>query len=195
MFDLLLGGIEPPKPPLIQVVAEQVTEQIIEPKELTLEEKIASNYYQCDESIEWIRADNAQCLPKRLEYRASEGADTTKRTNTPVTVKNTLRAPQNSSAKNLYAPGNCTYFAKSMRPDLPNNLGNANTWVARASEQGYATGAEPRVGAIGQKSNHVVYVTGVNSDGTFNLAEWNYHNLYERTDRTVSASGWKFIYK
>ena len=81
-----------------------------------------------------------------------------------------------------------------MPPYLPNNLGNANTWVSRASAQGFATGTVPQVGSIGQKGMHVVYVTGVNNDGTFSLAEWNYRNLYERTDRTVSAVGWKFIY-
>jgi len=191
MFDLLLGGIEPPKPPLIQVVAEQVTEQIIEPKELTLEEKIASNYYQCDESIEWIRADNAQCLPKRLEYRASEGADTTKRTNTPVTVKNTLRAPQN-----WYEAGSCTYGAQQLAPWV-GRWRDAKTWDDMARADGHIVSSIPIVGSVfvdnGGRYGHVGVVVAV--DGrTVTVKDMNYRAKWQWTTRTVDASQYVYIY-
>lgn len=186
MFDLLLGGIEPPKPPLIQVVAEQVTEQIIEPKELTLEEKIASNYYQCDESIEWIRADNAQCLPKRLEYRASEGADTTKRTNTPVTVKNTLRAPSG-----WFPTYQCTWHVWTKRP--VGKWGNASEWYWQAQRDGWETGTTPKAGAIGWESGHVVYIESVDGNRVY-ISERNYDLKGSYRERWVSASKFKYIY-
>lgn len=184
MIYLLLGGVEPPKQPLIDIF---VTETAIEQKVELPEEIPIHDPNNCEPTMYWAKEAPYYCIPKPTERR-SESVLLASSTRTSVSARGGVTG-------NLYAPGNCTFFAKSMRPDLPNNLGNANTWVIRASAQGYATGTTPRVGSIGQKGNHVVYVTGVNSDGTFNLAEWNYHNLYERTDRTVSASGWKFIYK
>jgi surface antigen len=81
-----------------------------------------------------------------------------------------------------------------MRPDLPNNLGNANTWVSRAAAQGLATGSAPRVGAVGQQGMHVVYVEAVNGDGTVTISEMNHAGLYVRTVRTVPASTFMYIY-
>lgn len=99
-----------------------------------------------------------------------------------------------SSSGNLYTAGNCTWYSKSRRPDMPNNLGNARTWAARAASQGMATGYTPRAGAIGQKGNHVVYIESVNADGTMTLSEMNYRSLYSVTTRMVSPAGWRFIY-
>lgn len=94
---------------------------------------------------------------------------------------------------NLYTPGNCTWYAKSRRPDLPNNLGNANTWVYRAAEQGIPTGDTPRPGAIGQQGMHVVYVESVNGD-EMHISEMNYEGLYVIDERTIPWGGWSFIY-
>jgi surface antigen len=95
---------------------------------------------------------------------------------------------------NTYAPGYCTWYAKNRRPDLPNNLGNADTWFARAAAQGYATGYAPRAGAIGQRGMHVVYVERVNGDGTVTVSEMNYYGLYVVSSRTVPASYFVYIY-
>lgn len=99
-----------------------------------------------------------------------------------------------TSSGNTYSPGYCTWYAKNMRPDLPNNLGNANTWVARAAAQGLSTGSAPRVGAIGQQGMHVVYVQSVNIDGTVTISEMNYGGLYKIGTRTVPASIFQYIY-
>lgn len=102
--------------------------------------------------------------------------------------------PRGSSSGNTYSPGYCTWYAKNMRPDLPNNLGNADTWVARAAAQGIPTGSTPRVGAIGQQGMHVVYVQSVNGDGTVTISEMNFQGLYVVSTRTVPASYFQYIY-
>lgn len=70
-----------------------------------------------------------------------------------------------------YAKCNCTAYAKSRRPDLPMNLGNAKTWAARAKKQGFPVDAKPRVGDVivlqpgvqgaHRTYGHVAYVTAV----------------------------------
>jgi surface antigen len=99
-----------------------------------------------------------------------------------------------ATAGNPYTWYNCTWYAKSKRPDLPNTLGNANTWVIRARSQGLPTGITPKDGAIGQKGMHVVYVEHVNPDGTMVITERNYvaHLAFSR--RVISPVGWQFIY-
>ena len=109
----------------------------------------------------------------------------------------TPAAPRGSSSGNTYSPGNCTWYAKSRRPDLPNNLGNANTWYARAAAQGLSVGTEPRAGAIGATTagdlGHVVYVESVNGN-TVTISEMNYRGLYSMNTRTVPASDFVYIY-
>lgn len=97
-------------------------------------------------------------------------------------------------AGNTYTPGYCTWYVKNKRPDLPNNLGNADTWVARARAQGIPTGSAPRVGAAGQRGMHVVYVEAVNGDGTVTISEMNHAGLYVITRRTLPASYFTYIY-
>lgn len=98
---------------------------------------------------------------------------------------------------NLYAPGNCTWFAKSMRMDLPNNLGNANTWAVRASEQGWTVSPTPHKKAIGVSTvgslGHVVYVESVNSDGTVSILEMNYSGYGIVSSRVAQASEFTYI--
>lgn len=104
------------------------------------------------------------------------------------------RRVRGATAGNRYIRGYCTWYAKNRRPDLPNNLGNANTWVARAAAQGIPTGSTPKAGAIGQQGMHVVYVERVNGDGTVTVSEMNYKGLGVISSRTVPASSFKYIY-
>lgn len=101
---------------------------------------------------------------------------------------------QASSNGNTYSSGYCTWYAKSRRPDLPNNLGNANTWFARASAQGIPTGSKPKVGAVGQRGNHVVFVEKINQDGTITISEMNYRGFNKTSKRIVSADNFRYIY-
>ncbi len=98
------------------------------------------------------------------------------------------------SAGNTYFAGYCTWYAKDRRPDLPNSLGNADTWVARAQTLGIPTSSAPRAGAIGQQGMHVVYVESVNSDGTVTISEMNYQGPYITSSRTVAAGNFMYIY-
>lgn len=105
-----------------------------------------------------------------------------------------VQAPRGSASGNGYGYGYCTYYAKQRRPDLPNNLGNANTWTARAAAQGIPTGSAPRVGAIGQQGMHVVYVEAVNGDGTIRVSEMNYAGRSVTSSRTAAAGSFQYIY-
>lgn len=104
-----------------------------------------------------------------------------------------------NSAGNLYAAGNCTWYAKSMRPDLPNNLGNANTWYYNAQAQGWSVGLKPKKGAVATTTTgglgHVAYVIGVSLDGQqVTIREMNYRGLYNMSTRTVHYTEFKYIY-
>lgn len=124
----------------------------------------------------------------RQQVTESNSSNTTR----PVATQQ-YNAPA-SSAGNLYVAGYCTWYAKNRRPDLPNNLGNANTWVARAAAQGIPTGSAPKVGAIGQQGMHVVYVESVHNDGTVTISEMNWEGLYVVSTRRVPASNFSYIY-
>lgn len=137
-------------------------------------------------------------LPEPVEQPAVE-PETTPRATARATRPARSSAPRTtttvgSSSGNLYTPGYCTWYAKNRRPDLPNNLGNADTWVSRAAAQGLPTGSAPRVGAIGQQGMHVVYVESVNGDGTVTISEMNFEGLYVISSRTLSASNFRYIY-
>lgn len=95
---------------------------------------------------------------------------------------------------NSYIRGYCTWYVKNRRPDLPNNLGNANTWVARARAQGLPTGSTPRVGAVGQQGMHVVYVEKVHGNGMVTVSEMNFRGWNVVSSRTVPASSFQYIY-
>jgi surface antigen len=113
---------------------------------------------------------------------------------TTSTNATTNATPRGSSDGNRYVAGYCTWYVKNRRPDLPNNLGNASTWVSRAAAQGLPTGSTPRVGAVGQQGNHVVYIESVNGDGTVTVSDMNWSGLYVITNRTVPASNFSYIY-
>lgn len=123
----------------------------------------------------------------------------------PEAVVVALSAPSGPSAVrrgpvagNTYDYGYCTWYVKNRRPDLPNNLGNANTWYSRAAAQGYSVGSKPRAGAVGVDTGgeygHVVYVQRVNGDGTVLIAEMNYRAWNVSSTRTVSAGSFLYIY-
>lgn len=120
-----------------------------------------------------------------------------------IVAQNTIQdvtgaAPRGSTSGNTYSPGYCTWYVKNRRPDLPNNLGNANTWYSRAAGQGLPVGSAPRAGAVGTTTagdlGHVVYVESVNGDGSVTISEMNYRGLYSMNTRTVPASDFVYIY-
>lgn len=123
----------------------------------------------------------------------ANSANNTVQINQPVASQSS-RYPKGSSTGNTYTYGYCTWYVKERRPDLPNNLGNADTWVARASAQGLPTGSKPRVGAAGQQGMHVVYVEKVFGDGTVLVSEMNFQGWNVVSKRRVAASNFMYIY-
>ena len=119
----------------------------------------------------------------------------------PATVASTpapVVAPPVSSGGNTYYRGYCTWHVKNLRPDLPNSLGNANTWFARAQAMGPPTGTHPRVGAAATTTSgalgHVAYVQAVHGDGTVTVSEMNYSGWNISGSRRVAASSFVYIY-
>lgn len=144
---------------------------------------------------------NEKLAPRKLPATQQPAARTQPSTSRsrPTASSTTMtyrsaRVPRGSSAGNSYYAGYCTWYAKSRRPDMPNNLGNADTWVVRAAAQGLATGSRPRAGAIGQQGMHVVYVERVNRNGTVTISEMNYRGFGVVSSRTVPASTFMYIY-
>jgi surface antigen len=182
---LLFTAETPPiTSPLIQIVIEQQKEevepQVIE-KIYTIEEKIESNFYECDESIQYIRADDATCLAKPVY--------------TQQNTRSTVRQAVNGS--NSYTYGYCTWHVKNLLSWVPNGLGNANTWASRARSQGYTVSNTPIVGAVAQTSGgrlgHVAVVTSVNG-ATITVAEMNYTGWNVASTRTAPTSSFVYIY-
>lgn len=104
------------------------------------------------------------------------------------------------AAGNRYAAGNCTWYVKSMRPDIGNFWGNANTWYQNAKAQGWSVGDLPKKGAVATTTEgwagHVAYVTGVSLDQKWvTIREMNYGGLYNMNDRTVYYTEFKYIYE
>ena len=119
-----------------------------------------------------------------------------RRTNTTNSNDNSYYGGrQGGSFANTYTRGQCTWYVASRR-QVPSNWGNAYTWLFRARAAGYATGSEPRAGAIGwERGNHVVYVESVNANGTVNISEMNWGGRPGVVHyRTTPASQFLYIY-
>jgi surface antigen len=141
-------------------------------------------------------------LPDRLaQFTAEQQAQILAAAATQQTTATTTNgvgavAPmaRGASAGNSYTWGQCTWYVKNMRPDLPNNLGNGGSWVANAAAQGLPTGSAPRVGAVAEEPGHVAYVEAV-SGGMISISEMNYAGGVGQVHRrTVPAANYRYIY-
>lgn len=110
----------------------------------------------------------------------------------PVQAGKPTVVKRGSSSGNLYTPGYCTWYAKNMRPDLPNNLGNADTWYVRYNGP---KGSTPAVGAVAVAKGymHVAIVTNISGDSV-TVSEANYVGWNVVSSRTTSASEFLYIY-
>lgn len=135
-------------------------------------------------------------IPDGSPTTTAVAATTTRRTTNYTASNNSFYGGrQGGSFANTYTRGQCTWYAASRRA-VPNNWGNAYTWYFRARAAGYATGSEPRAGAIGwERNNHVVYVESVNPNGTVNISEMNWGGRPGVVHyRTTPASQFLYIY-
>lgn len=172
---------EPPKNPLIEIVQPTVIQEVVAP-EPTVEEKIKANYYNCNEAVEWIRADTAECLPKSIVSAR--------------TIEKPVRTAVNESG-NTYSAGYCTWYVKNVLSWVPNGWGNANRWASNARSQGYTVSTTPVIGSVAQTSSgslgHVAVVVGIN-DTTVTISEMNYQGRYVVSTRTVPIPDFIYIY-
>lgn len=80
--------------------------------------------------------------------------------------------------------------------------GSAWNWPALAADQGYSVSSTPQAGAIASwdrggmfgSYGHVAIVESVNSNGTFNLSEYNWIPYSYSQRNNVSSAGARFIY-
>lgn len=113
----------------------------------------------------------------------------------PLLTQTPVKTPRYSSQGNTYEPGQCVWYVKNLRPELPNSWGSATTWLSRAQAMGWPTGSEPRVGAVGWTYGHVVLITAVNSDGSVSYTDMNGRWIpYEIGYGAKPASYYRYIY-
>jgi hypothetical protein len=158
---LLFTAETPPiTSPLIQIVIEQQKEevepQVIE-KIYTIEEKIESNFYECDESIQYIRADDATCLAKPVY--------------TPNTAQSPARGAVNGSSGLLTGSyGTVRHYGNCVNEpgvNSPRNGTNPISWpvLSRA----------PAIGATALWTyNHTGVVVGIYDNGDIEVNHQNY---------------------
>lgn len=178
MFLPLLGVQAPTQQETLNLITEKkpAIVQVVEP---TLEEKIRTNYYKCDESKFWIRADNAQCLAKQQQ--------------TTTTTQSTVKTPQNGS--NGYDMYQCTWWVKQWKPSV-GNWGDAKDWGYAAQAEGWTISDTPTVGAVAWSTRgyygHVAIVIGV-SGGEVAIKEGNYDFNGSVRTTIVPASSYRYI--
>lgn len=106
------------------------------------------------------------------------------------------RVIQAVSYGNSYARGQCTFYVASQR-NVPSNWGNAREWLANARAAGFATGSQPRVGAIAWtgagRAGHVAIVRAVTGSQVL-VQEMNYNSVGVISSRVANASEFSYIY-
>lgn len=111
-----------------------------------------------------------------------------------------------SYGSNGYDYGWCTWHAANRRAQIgnpiPNNMGNAISWLGAAQAAGLSSGSQPRAGAVVYHMNiggwgHVAFVEKINPDGSALVSDMNYPIWGQVTTRTLKPSefgGYRFIY-
>ena len=144
-----------------------------------------------DRLAQFTAEQQAHIVAAAAAHQASTTSTASARATTTASAPTAYRG---STAGNGYAWGQCTWYVKNMRPDLPNNLGNGGSWVANAAAQGLPTGYAPRVGAVAEEPGHVAYVEAV-SGGMITISEMNYGGGVGQVNRrTVPAASYRYIY-
>lgn len=202
MLSLLIGASAPPiqippslqpTPPAIVQKAEPQKVKIVKGDTLTkiAKEKNVTVERLFDKNTQLQNPDLLKVGDEIIIPGASEVLESRK---PPVPVQNASQ-PIGSSPGNAYEPGQCVWYVKNRRPDIPNNWGNASSWLYNAQAQGWSTGSEPRVGAVGWTSGHVVYIESVNGDGTVTYSDMNGRWIaFEIGGDTVPAGKYQYIY-
>ena len=181
MLPQLLGLVIQPTNYIDLVPETKIETQIELPPELTLQEKIDSNYYGCDTDKQYIWASDATCHDKPV-YVAPKTVSTSK--------------PIRNSSGGVYEWGWCTYGAKQLAPWV-GSWGDARNWDENARRDGHTVSNTPIVGSVfvsnAGRYGHTGVVVGV-SGSTITVKDMNYSAFGVWTTRTVSASKYVYIY-
>ena len=96
------------------------------------------------------------------------------------------------STSNLYYRGYCTWYVKSVRPDIPNNMGDASSWYYNYPG---AKGSTPRVGAVAwtKAYSHVSIVIAI-AGSNVTVREMNYKGFGVISTRTAPISEFLYLY-
>jgi len=93
-----------------------------------------------------------------------------------------LECYENTSTTSHFAcgdHGNCVWWAAYKRPDIAAAISgsgwNGGQWYDNLVSDGFDVGSVPKVGAIVEFSQHVAYVTSIESDGSFSVSEMDYY--------------------
>lgn len=212
MIELILGGFEPPKSPLLVIPNETIQEEqkLQETKHIVAEndtlEKIGVAY-----NVDWKRIfyknthidhqDKLEIGTEIIIPTADE--ELAERVLHPQLV-NTATTTQSATVQSVYRPTSspalswwgyhqCTWHVASKRP--VGFWNNASEWYWQAQRDGWSTGLTPAVGAIGvQKSgNHVVYIERVDGDMVY-ISERNYDNRGSYREIWKPANLYRYIY-
>ncbi len=100
------------------------------------------------------------------------------------------------------AGGQCTWYCRSVRPDLGAScLRHAKYWADDARKGGFPVGTSPRQGAIAVipvgSFGHVAYVAAVHADGSIDVSESNWgldERIGERTIAAGQAGNYQYVY-
>lgn len=189
-----------------KIVQQQMTEMEEKAKILTLTDQEITQLNQKKINLAQT-LENEKKLIEELKAKIAEKrrvaairAEEQARLASYTTVKEnaSYKSPtgRGSVAGNTYTAGQCTWHVKNMKPELPNNLGNADTWFYRAQAQGLAVGYEARAGAAAQTKGrmHVSYVLEVYGNGTMLISEMNYAGPYSQRNAVVPQSNYLYIY-
>ena len=99
---------------------------------------------------------------------------------------------------NTYYWGQCVWYVKNKRPDVPNSWSNAINWRDRAKKDGWIVTDNPIPKAIAWSDTyylgHVAYVESINPDNTVTVSEMNYKGVGVLSYRTAPKSDFTYIY-
>ena len=100
--------------------------------------------------------------------------------------------PRSSTGGNLYYRGYCTWYVKNVRPDIPNNMGDASSWYYNYPG---AKGSTPRVGAVAwtKAYSHVSIVISLTKESV-TVREMNYKGFGVISTRTAPISEFLYLY-
>lgn len=104
---------------------------------------------------------------------------------TKITVEPVKIAVKSLTAPSgWYSPYECTGYVASKRP--VGQWHDAVTWPVMAKAEGYYVGSVPKVGAIGQRGNHVVFIEKLTDDQVYiSERNWDYNGSYREMWRPI----------